>query len=99
MVRFLVLAFAQVLALSVYAQAGHPRDVSSIDAIIDAYYEVVSGPAGESVDAARDRFLHHPEAWVSIAGRDGDGTPLVNVMALADYHGDNLAPGRGDFMR
>ena len=64
MVRFLFLflAFAQFFTLSVYAQAVDPKDVSSIDAIIDAYYEVVSGPAGESVDAARDRFLHHSEA-------------------------------------
>jgi len=95
MVRFLFLAFAQFFALSVYAQAGDPRDVSSIDAIIDAYYEVVSGPAGESVDAARDRFLHHPEAWVSIAGKDANGTPFVSVMALADYHGENLPRAEG----
>ena len=80
MVRFLLLAFAQFFTLSVYAQAGDPRDVSSIDAIIDAYYEVVSSPAGESVDTARDRFLHHPQAWVSIAGKDANGTPFVNVM-------------------
>ena len=80
MVRFLLLAFAQFFTLSVYAQSGDPRDVSSIDAIIDANYEVVSGPAGESVDTARDRFLHHPQAWVSIAGKDANGTPFVNVM-------------------
>ena len=40
----------------------------------------VYAQAGESVDTARDRFLHHPQAWVSIAGKDANGTPFVNVM-------------------
>ena len=47
----------------------HPRpeDIVTSDGIIRAYYEVVSGPAGESADLARDRSLHHPEAWIAIA--------------------------------
>jgi hypothetical protein len=71
------------------AQEARPEDVSSIDGIMRAYYEVVSGPAGAAADVARDRSLHHPEAWVAIAGRDAQGRPVVNVMTLADYHGDN----------
>ena len=97
MTRCLFLAFSLVIAMSSHAQGGDSRDVSSIDAIINAYYEVVSGPAGESVDVARDRFLHHPDAWVSIAGKDEDGNPFVNIMTLADYHGDNLPRAEGFF--
>ena len=65
-----------------------PEDVATVDGIIRAYYEVVSGPAGESQDRVRDESLHHPAAWVAIAGVDAAGTPVVNVMTLADYHGD-----------
>ena len=71
------------------AQDVRPEDVSSIDGIIRAYYEVVSGPAGEVTDVERDRSLHHPDAWVAIAGKDGSGQPIVQVMTLDEYHGDN----------
>lgn len=70
------------------AQQARSEDVSSIDAIIEAYYDVISGPAGEPADVARDRSLHHPEAWVAIAGVDEAGNPDVDVMSLDDYHGD-----------
>ena len=70
-------------------QDADPDDVSSIDAIIEAYYDVISGPAGEMVDVERDRSLHHPEAWVSIANVDAEGRPTVRVMTLDDYHAGN----------
>ena len=95
MVRFLFTAMSGLLVFSAHAQDGDPKDVSSIDGIINAYYEVVSGPAGESVDTARDRFLHHPNAWVSIAGTGANGEPIVTVMSLADYHGDNQPRAEG----
>lgn len=63
-------------------------DVETIDGIMRAYYEVVSGPAGERPDVERDRTLHHPEAWIAVAGTDGDGSPVVNVMTLDDFHGE-----------
>ena len=37
----------------------YERDVESIDAIVNATYEVLSGPAGPK-DWARERFLLHP---------------------------------------
>ena len=72
----------------VSAQEARPTDVSSIDAIIEAYSDVISGPARESADVARDHSLHHPDAWVAIAGVDETGKLNVNVMSLDDYHGD-----------
>ncbi len=57
------------------AQQASPEDVTSIDGIMKAYCEVVSGPAGEKADMERDRSLHHPDAWVAIAGVDEEGTP------------------------
>lgn len=77
-------------------QQPRPEDVATIDGIIRAYYEVVSGPAGASGDLARDRTLHHPEAWIAIANVDDAGTPRVTVMTLDEFYGDN-APRQQDF--
>lgn len=71
------------------AQEVRTADVATIDGIIRAYYEVVSGPAGAAPDAARDRALHHPAAWVAIAAKDSAGRPVVRVITLKEYHGDN----------
>ncbi len=77
------------------AQTPRPEDVSSIEGIIRAYYEVVSGPAGEIPDADRDRSLHHPHAWVAIAGVGREGGPIVRVMTLDDYHGEPTPRAEG----
>ena len=74
---------------SVAAQQARPEDVSSLDGIIRAYYEIVSGPAGEAPDVERDRSIHHPEAWVAIASTDSSGQPVVNVITLNEYHGES----------
>ena len=81
--------FLICIQTSVNAQEAQPQDVSTIDGIVKAYYEVISGPAGEVADAERDRSLHHPEAWVAIAGVNADGNPTVNVITLDEYHGEN----------
>jgi hypothetical protein len=88
-IRRLPIAFVGLLLpLAAHAQDPRPEDVSSIEGIIQAYYEVVSGPAGGVPDADRDRSLHRPDAWVAIAGVGQDGTPTVRVMSLDDYHRD-----------
>lgn len=76
-------------------QEPRPEDVATIDGIIAAYYDVVSGPAGESPDQERDRTLHHPNAWVAIADVDEAGEPFVNVMTLDGYYGDNPPRAEG----
>ncbi|MGB0650520.1 MAG: hypothetical protein ACPGQT_06360 [Rhodothermales bacterium] len=83
---FLLLMFA---GMPTFAQQADPADVESIDAIMKAYYEVVSGPAGESGDYERDKTLHHPDAWIAIAGEDDDGNAFVNRMTLEGFYGDN----------
>ena len=85
----LFVASAVVAPQILDAQQARAEDVSSIDGIINAFYEVVSGPAGEPADIERDRSIHHPGAWVAIAGVDGEGNPFVNVTDLEGYHGEN----------
>jgi hypothetical protein len=84
-----VVALFSLIQGSLTAQSTRPADVTSIDGIIRAYYEVVSGPAGGTIDTARDRSLHHPEAWVAVAAVDSSGSPTVRVITLQEYHGDN----------
>lgn len=87
-VMLLFIMFAPVMTFGQSSKVS-PADAESIDSIINAYYEAVSGPAGGTVDVERDRYLHHPDAWVAIAGTNSTGERSVNIMALADYHGDN----------
>ncbi len=63
-----------------------PEDVATLDGVIKAYYEVVTGPAGQPRDWARDRSLHHPQAQVVIVAHGPDGRAVANVMTLAEYH-------------
>jgi len=62
------------------------EDVTTINGIIKAYYEVVSGPAGQPREVERDKSLHHPDARVSITGVDEDGVPYIRLMTLDEYH-------------
>lgn len=47
-------------------------DVSSLDGIIAAFYDVVSGPAGEARDWARDSTLYLPGVRFVVVSRDED---------------------------
>lgn len=82
----LVLTAAILGAQSASAQSADPADVGTLDDIIRAYYEVVSGPAGEAADRDRDFSLHVDGALVGLPGRDAEGNPRLNVMSLGDYH-------------
>ena len=62
--------------------SANPRDVESIDAIIAATYDVISGPAGKKRDWARERSLFYPGARLiptaTVPGKtDVDLAPLV----------------------
>ncbi|QQS41379.1 MAG: hypothetical protein IPM63_00035 [Acidobacteriota bacterium] len=67
-------------------KAGRSDDVATLDAIIKAYYEVVSGPAGEAPDFERDSSLHHPNALISVASVDSKGNPQLSTMSLRGFY-------------
>ena len=62
------------------------EDVETLDGIIKAYYEVVSGPAGQPRGWARDSSLHHPRAQIVIIVSSDDAAPTAQVMTLGDFH-------------
>lgn len=61
------------------------KDVSTIDGIIKAFYEVVSGEAGEKRQWGRDVSIHNPNAIYSYL--DNVNGELQQVtMSLKDFH-------------
>lgn len=65
--------------------APDPVDVASMDAILAAVYDVISGPAGEARDWDRFRSLFIPEARLVAVGRSESGDVRRNVMTPEQY--------------
>jgi len=62
-----------------------PQDVASMDAIIGALYDVISGPAGQKRDWDRFRSLFAPGARLIPTGRRPDGTRSLRSMTPDEY--------------
>ncbi len=77
----LVLSVVGLLALqrAPRASAARPDDVKSMDAIVAALYDVISGPAGQARDWDRMRALFVPGGRLipSVAGDNGGATARV----------------------
>jgi len=65
--------------------APRPEDVSTIDGMIAAYYDVISGPAGQPRQWSRDATLYWPGLRFFAAGAKRDGTPTVHVLTHEQY--------------
>ena len=70
-----------------------PDDVESVDSILAALYDVISGPAGEARDWDRFRSLFIPEARLIPTGRGPGGEHGYNVWSPGEY-----AEQAGDFL-
>ena len=78
------------LAFNTMAQTNtkeaNPNDVSSIDAIMKAVYEVISGDAGKPRDWDRFRSLFHPDARLIPSGKNQQtGLVSARVLTPEDY--------------
>ena len=63
-----------------------PEDVQSIDSILAATYEVISGPAGKKRDWDRFRSLFYPGARLIPTGkRQGESEVQARVLTPDDY--------------
>jgi hypothetical protein len=67
------------------APAARPADVASVDAILAALYDVISGPGGQKRDWNRFRSLFGPGARLMPTGRRPDGTYGMRVLSVGDY--------------
>ena len=62
-----------------------PEDVASLDAIIAALYDVISGPAGQKRNWDRMRALFFPGARLIPAVYRRDSTPTLRTLSVEDY--------------
>tara|TARA_B110000285_G_C14832195_1_gene471381 strand:+ start:202 stop:738 length:537 start_codon:yes stop_codon:yes gene_type:complete len=81
-----ILISPELKAQSDVTNPKYQKDVMSLDAIMTAYYEVVSGPKGQERDWERDNYLHLPSAKIWIIGEDKNGNATVAPMSLKEYH-------------
>ena len=62
-----------------------PADVESLDAILAALYDVISGPAGQKRDWDRMRSLFVPDARLIPTGPRQGGGHSTRVLTVEDY--------------
>jgi hypothetical protein len=67
------------------APAANPKDVASMDAILGALYDVISGPAGQQRDWNRLRSLFLPGARLIPTGKRPNGETGAHVLDVEDY--------------
>ncbi len=65
--------------------AAAPKDVESIDAIVTALYDVISGPAGKTRDWNRMRSLFIPDAKLMPTGKRPSGEVAMRLLGVNDF--------------
>lgn len=95
--RRLLLALPLVAAVPLAAQqparphvdvptiAPRPEDVATLDGILKAFYEVISGPAGQPRQWSRDRSLYIPHVQFVSLSIDSTGAIHAGVMDHQTY--------------
>jgi hypothetical protein len=76
---------APAAASTAATPAARPADVSSESAVIQAVYDVISGPKGQQRDWDRMRSLFVPGARLISAHTGEDGVVSAHVMSVEDY--------------
>jgi hypothetical protein len=67
-------------------KAANPTDVGSIDAIMKAVYDVISGDAGQKRDWDRFRSLFHSDAKLIPSGKNPQtGVTMARYLTPEDY--------------
>lgn len=79
-------AMAQTPTPTPVAKEANPADVSSIDAIMKAVYDVISGDAGVKRDWDRFRTLFHPSARLIPTGKNPNtGVTGARAFTAEEY--------------
>src|SRR6187455_3617134 len=73
-------------AMAQTAKEADPKDVDSLDSIMKAVYDVISGDAGKVRDWDRFRSLFHKDARLIPSGKNRDtGVLGARVLTPEDY--------------
>ena len=81
--------------VSIAKATPRPEDVSTIDGMIKAYYEVVSGPAGQDRQWDRDSTLYTPNVRFVIIQEDAAGSTRARSMSHQEFVDESDASLRG----
>ncbi len=73
------------LAPAAVAQKDYSADVKSVDAIIAALYEVISGDPGQARDWDRFRNLFKPETRLIPTRKDDKGELTIKALSPEEY--------------
>src|SRR4029078_5182252 len=77
---------AASMTLAQNAKEANPTDVSSLDSIMKAVYDVISGDAGKARDWDRFRTLFHTDARLIPTGKNPQtGVVTARVLTPEDY--------------
>jgi hypothetical protein len=74
MKKNILLAFTLLLCSSVFGQTANEKyseDVNSIEAIVDAYYDIVSGSSADPWEFERDKYIHSANAVITRLDENG----------------------------
>jgi hypothetical protein len=71
--------------ISIGKATPRPEDVSTIDGMIKAYYEVVSGPAGQPRQWDRDATLYIPDVRFVVISEDVTGKTTAESMTHQEF--------------
>lgn len=88
-ILFVTLFMSYSLVFGQKAEDKYAKDIQSIDAIINAYYDVVSGSSQEPWQFERDRYIHSPNAVIT---RIDDNGQAESHALEAEYIPLALAP-------
>ncbi len=80
----LTLFFTNQLSAQVITKYGD--NVSTLDGIIKAYYDVVTVKKGEKASYERDSLLHWPNVNVGWGGTNKSGKTTFHYVSLKEYH-------------
>jgi hypothetical protein len=76
---------AQESHVEVPTIAARPDDVSTLDGIMKAYYDVISGPAGQPRQWSRDRTLYISDIRFVAMGVDKQGKPVPHIATHQQF--------------
>lgn len=65
--------------------AAVPASFSTVDSVVDALYETISGPADKERDWPRLRSLFAPEGRMIVQGANKSGEMNTRVLSVSDY--------------
>jgi hypothetical protein len=81
---FLLMCYSQNIVAQTVTKYGD--NVTTLDGIMKAYYDVVTVKKGEKVSYERDSLLHIAGAQVGWNQQGKDGNPHLKMVSLKEYH-------------